>query len=197
MGLKERALIGALEFAGETSLGKAASQSAGKLAEEAMEYMALQGLVKKNSLMPVPMYRVLRKDGRGLYSDFNWAEGGHLPRLTENGWLAGKPVSHRQISFAGDPKINDLIERRAGMGEGIYLTANPFKWVERPGDRVFQAFLKDREDRSRLGHYFQLRGEGRSPFQDYLLCDFNAGGRVILTRELNQNDLAMLKRLSS
>lgn len=175
------AIVRAAELAAETSIGRTIAGSSLKFAEELAQ-------------MPVRMFRVLKEDGRGPYSNFNWADGGHLPRLTPKGWIAGKPIAHTEIPSAADPGIKPLLDNRAGMGEGIYLSANPFKWSDRTNDRVFEAFLRDREDRLRLGDRLRYTSRDRI-FDDYLLSDFNAQGKVSLVRELDARELrTMMER---
>lgn len=140
--------------------------------------------------MPVRMFKVLRDDGRGLYSNFDWESGGYLPQKAGNRWLPGKPISHREIPAETDPSIKPLIEKRAGMGEGLYLAANPGKWQLSSSDRIFEAFLKDREDRLKLRSYFRM---STRVADDYLLNDFNAQGPVMLTRELSAREFLTLK----
>jgi hypothetical protein len=175
----ERVIAGAVELAAETSVGRTIAGSSLKFAEELAQ-------------MPVRMFRVLKEDGRGPYSNFNWADGGHLPRLTPKGWIAGKPIAHTEIPAAADPGIKTLLDNRAGMGEGIYLSANPLKWSDRTNDRVFEAFLRDREDRRRLGDLLRFTSRDRI-FDDYLLSDFNARGKVSLVRELDAGELRAIK----
>lgn len=172
-------IVRAAELAAETSIGRAVAGSSLRLAEELAQ-------------MPVRMFRVLKEDGRGPYSNFSWAEGGHLPRLTPKGWIAGKPIAHTEIPSAADPGIKTLLDNRAGMGEGIYLSANPFKWSDRTNDRVFEAFLRDREDHRRLGDLLRFTSRDRI-FDDYLLSDFNAQGKVSLVRELDARELRAMK----
>lgn len=201
-------VVGAVESAAESNMGRAAIAAAGRLAEEALVQAGLAtrsgGLTIKTteatvfskmpiSSMPVKMFRILREDGRGLYSDFDWNQGGHLPNLTKLGWRPGKPISHLHVPAEGDPEIQKLIDRRAGMGDGIYLAANPTKWLDRPTDRVFEAYLSGSEDRRRLAHYASMTG--RSIYDDYLLNDFNATGQVSLVRELRSSELAAYKKL--
>lgn len=78
------------------------------------------------------------------------------------------------------------------MGEGIYLSANPFKRLDRTNDRVFEAFLRDREDHRRLEDLLRFTSRDRI-FDDYFLSDFNAQGKVSLVRELDARELRAMK----
>lgn len=202
MGIADRAIVKSVEMAAESGAGRSALNAAGRLAEEAL---LSAGLMSKSSApaimsgaehMPVRMFRVLQEDARGPFSSFDWARGGHLPRLTEKGWQPGKALTHTEIPSESDAGIKKLLDARAGMGEGIYLSANPVKWLDRPGDRVFEAFLRDAADRARLRDLVSMTRPDRV-MEDYLLSDFNATGKVSLVRELSKGEILAFKKALS
>lgn len=206
MGIADRAIVKSAELVAESGAGRAALSAAGRFAEEAL---VATGLVAKDSTklafpalaqgterMPVRMFRVLQEDARGPFSSFNWERGGHLPRLTDRGWQPGKAITHTEIPSEADAGIKKLLDNRAGMGEGIYLSANPVKWLDRPGDRVFEAFLRDSADRGRLRDLVSMTRPERV-MDDYLLSDFNATGKVSLVRELSRDEILAYKKMLS
>lgn len=210
MGIADRAIVKSAELVAESGAGRAALSAAGRFAEEALvatglvakdsvraggraAEVAVPGMISGSERMPVRMFRVLQEDARGPFSSFNWERGGHLPRLTDRGWQPGKAITHTEIPSEADAGIKRLLDNRAGMGEGIYLSANPVKWLDRPGDRVFEAFLRDSADRGRLRDLVSMTRPERL-MDDYLLSDFNATGKVSLVRELSRDEILAYKK---
>jgi hypothetical protein len=151
MGLVDRVVIGAVELAAETSLGKAAIAAAetaakevfgtegGQIAQKVLGKLESKGGLM-DSLLPNmsvanterPLYKVL-VDGRSPWLP----EGGQfpLPKKTDAGWIPGEWVEH-----TSNPRMAEIVNKKLLLEQstlapdsantaGLYVTSDPQAWV--------------------------------------------------------------------